>query len=62
MENRRITWIEPEETIDSGQSAFVDDYFAHEEYYENKIVDTSYIKDRKLQSQVEMLFGDDDFF
>lgn len=29
---RNIKWIEPEETIDSGESAFVDNYFASEEY------------------------------
>ena len=43
MEERSIKWIEPEETIDSGESAFVDNYFASEEYYENTLIDSSYI-------------------
>lgn len=59
---RNIRWIEPEETIDSGESTVVDDYFAHEEFYENEIVDTSYLGSERLRSLVEYLFGDEKLF
>lgn len=43
IEKRNINWIVPEKTINSGESAFVDDCFAHEDYYERTIVDSSYL-------------------
>lgn len=52
-----IRWIEPEETIDSGESAFVDNYFAHEEYYTRTLIDSSYIGSDKLRAQIKMIFG-----
>ena len=42
VKRKNIKWIEPEETIDSGESAFVDNYFASEEYYENSLIDSLY--------------------
>lgn len=62
VKRKNIKWIEPEETIDSGESAFVDNYFASEEYYENSLIDSSYIGSDKLRSQVKMLFGDEKLF
>ena len=62
MEERSIKWIEPEETIDSGESAFVDNYFASEEYYENSLIDSSYIGSDELRSQVKMIFGNEKLF
>lgn len=62
MEERSIKWIEPEETIDSGESAFVDNYFASEEYYENTLIDSSYIGSDELRSQVKMIFGNEKLF
>lgn len=62
MEERSIKWIEPEETIDSGESAFVDNYFASEEYYENALIDSSYIGSDELRSQVRMIFGNEKLF
>ena len=62
MVERDIKWIAPEETIDSGESAFVDDYFAHEDYYEKTVVDSSHLGSDELRSQVKMLFGDEKLF
>lgn len=62
VKRKNIKWIEPEETIDSGESAFVDNYFASEEYYENSLIDSSYIGSDELRSQVKMLFGDEKLF
>lgn len=59
---RNIKWIEPEETIDSGESAFADNYFASEEYYENTLIDSSYIGSDELRSQVRMMFGNEKLF
>lgn len=59
---RNIKWIEPEKTIDSGESAFVDNYFANEEYYENTLIDSSYIGSDELRSQVRMMFGNEKLF
>ena len=59
---RNIKWIEPEETIDSGESAFVDNYFASKEYYENTLIDSSYIGSDELRSQVRMMFGNEKLF
>ena len=62
VKRKNIKWIEPEETIDSGESAFVDNYFASEEYYENSLIDSSCIGSDELRSQVKMLFGDEKLF
>lgn len=62
MKRNNIKWITPEETIDSGESTFVDDYFAHEDYYEEKIIDSSYLGNQRLKSQVKVIFGDEKLF
>ena len=62
MKRNNIKWIAPEETIDSGKSTFVDDYFAHEDYYEKDIIDSSYLGNKKLKSQVKVIFGDEKLF
>ena len=53
---------EPEEDVENIGRDFVDDYFAHEEYYENEVVDMSYIHDEVLEEPTDLLFGDEDFF
>lgn len=62
MVKRDIKWIAPEETIDSGESAFVDEYFAHKDYYEKTVVDSSHLGSDELRRQVKMLFGDEKLF
>ena len=62
MKRKSIKWIAPKETIDSGESTFVDDYFAHEDYYEKEIIDSSYFGNEKLKLQVKMMFGDEKLF
>lgn len=62
MKRNNIKWIAPEETIDSGESTFVDDYFTHEDYYEEEIIDTSYLGSKKLKSQVRVIFSDEELF
>lgn len=60
-----IRWIAPEETIDSRESTFVDDYFAHEEYYEHytgTLIDSSHLGSDELRAQVKMIFGDEKLF
>lgn len=57
-----IRWIAPEETIDSRESTFVDDYFAHEEDYEDTLIDSSYLGSDKLRAQVKMIFGNEKLF
>lgn len=56
---KNIKWIAPEEIIDSGGSTFVDDYFAHEEFYERTVVDSFHLGSDKLRSQVKILFGNE---
>lgn len=57
-----IRWIAPEENIDSRESTFVDDYFAHEEYYECIQIDSSHLGSDELRAQVKMIFGDEKLF
>ena len=62
VKRKNIKWIAPENTIDSCESTFVDDYFAHEDYYEKTVVDSSHLGSDELRSQVKILFGDEKLF
>ena len=62
VKRKNIKWIAPENTIDSSESTFVDDYFAHEDYYEKGIIDSYYLGSEKLKAQVKMIFGEEKLF
>ena len=55
-------WYPPKESIELKESTFADDYFADEEFYEDNIIDSSYLGSEKLKEQVKEIFGDEKLF